>query len=395
MIVADIPKNETERLSALYKTKLLDSSDEESYDAITSAIALACDMPLAQICLIDAERVWIKSMIGGAVDIGRECPRHITFCQHTILQDDMLEVRDASKDPRFFDSPFVTSKPNIRYYAGVPLINQSGHALGTLVVADTKANKLSIEKKTLLKQMAVAVNSLIENKNTFSKFAHKTETKLHAAPDEVAKASSKHAKVFIVDDNNSERDSMVSLLRQANFITESFSSANLFLEHYHKQAGCLIVETSLRTKDGINIQEKLKELDMPIPTIFIAQKGDVQSSVDAMRAGAIDYLEKPIDLNKLIDSVREAISIDAKRRKEAATKQHLLQRLQTLTTREKQILELLMVNCGELSNKQIANKLNISHRTVEVHRSAIMAKMLARSRLELLEFAKICDMTTD
>ena len=146
MLAKNFTEQEIQRLEILRSTNLLDTEGECAFDSITKATAKLCDMPLSFICLVDAERVWFKSLSG--MDGITEIPRDIGFCPYTIQQKGLFEVQDASLDPRFKDSPLVINKPNLHYYAGYPLITKDGFALGTLCVMDYKPNSLDEQKKS-------------------------------------------------------------------------------------------------------------------------------------------------------------------------------------------------------------------------------------------------------
>ena len=156
--------NEAERLAVLHDTCLLDSPHEDAFDAITSITAQLCEAPISIICLVDAERVWIKSVRG--LSGVSEIPRAQGFCPHTINQNGIFEIGDATKDERFHDNPLVISEPYFKYYAGTPLITRDGYALGTLCILDYQPNKLSAEKKIYLEDMAKVVTELIEARRT-------------------------------------------------------------------------------------------------------------------------------------------------------------------------------------------------------------------------------------
>ncbi len=165
MIPAPKPEKETERIAALYEYELLDSMPESEYDDITRIAAEICGMPIALISIIDNERQWFKSKVGLHVN---ETHRDIAFCAHAILQpDEIFTVADAKKDERFFDNPLVTGAPFVTFYAGVPLVNETGDALGTLCVIDNKPNELTREQKETLKALArqVVSNFEIRKKN--------------------------------------------------------------------------------------------------------------------------------------------------------------------------------------------------------------------------------------
>ncbi|MDB4304243.1 GAF domain-containing protein, partial [Desulfosarcina sp.] len=151
---APIPDNEKERLKSLKSYDILDTPDEEDFNEITRLAARIAKSPIGLISLIDEERQWFKSKVGLNV---KETPRNISFCQHAIMQDDIYEIPNALKNELFLNNPLVKGNPDIRFYAGVPLIDPKGFHLGTLCVIDTKPKKLSLEQKEVLKLLAKAV----------------------------------------------------------------------------------------------------------------------------------------------------------------------------------------------------------------------------------------------
>jgi signal transduction histidine kinase len=161
MIHPPVPGNEKERLTALHKLNILDTDPEEEFDNITELASYICDMPVSMITLVDETKQWFKSKIGTEMC---DSDRDISFCSHAILEpENFMEVRDTHKDERFKDNPFANAgKDSIRYYAGVPLVNGTGMALGTLCVIDTKVNKLNERQITALKALAKQVEALFE-----------------------------------------------------------------------------------------------------------------------------------------------------------------------------------------------------------------------------------------
>lgn len=160
----ELPSNESERLQALQKYNILDTLPEQVFDDITTIAAQICNVPIALISLIDEERQWFKSHFG--LD-ATETPRDFAFCAHAINEPEKLfEVEDSEKDERFQDNPLVTGDPNVKFYAGSPLINPEGHALGTLCVIDNKANKLTEQQKKSLKALSRQVVSQLELKRS-------------------------------------------------------------------------------------------------------------------------------------------------------------------------------------------------------------------------------------
>lgn len=156
---APIPKDEKERLLALDEYAILDSAAEKGYDEIVELASFICDVPISTITLIDEQRQWFKSQ-KGLVD--SETAREIAFCSYAILQEEIMVVNDATKDDRFHDNPLVTGSPDIRFYAGMPLITQAGYRLGTLCVIDRKPKTLSQEQEFALRVLRDQVMNLFE-----------------------------------------------------------------------------------------------------------------------------------------------------------------------------------------------------------------------------------------
>ncbi len=157
-----VPENEDERLRALQEYNILDSLPQEQFDRLTKLASIIGNVPIALLCLIDKDRQWFKSKIGVSMN---QYPRESSFCQYTIMGKGFLEIEDTHTDSRFKDSPVLLQQPNIRYYAGFPLIDPNGYALGTICLLDKKPNKLSESQKESLRILSEdIVVQIINNK---------------------------------------------------------------------------------------------------------------------------------------------------------------------------------------------------------------------------------------
>lgn len=150
--------SEARRIEALHACALLDTAPHPAFDSLTRAAALALAAPVALVSLVDSDQQWFKSVMGLPV---RETPRAVSFCSHTIEGFEPLVVEDATRDLRFAKNPLVTEAPHVRFYAGAPLIDSEGFALGTLCVLDVRPRTLSEDELRLLGHLADAVMYLI------------------------------------------------------------------------------------------------------------------------------------------------------------------------------------------------------------------------------------------
>jgi FixJ family two-component response regulator len=188
--------------------------------------------------------------------------------------------------------------------------------------------------------------------------------------------------VFVVDDDPGVRKALARLLQAAGLITRCFSSAADFLkEHDPSQPGCLLLDLGLPGVNGLELQEALTASGCQRPIVFISGQGDVPQSVQAMKAGAVDFLVKPLQDEELIATVRLAIERDLEARRDRAQRESINKRIATLTQREIEVLEHIV--SGQL-NKQIAADLGTVEKTIKVHRARVMAKMGVESVAELV-----------
>lgn len=160
--------DEQARLAALQRYRILDTEPEQRFDDLTLLASQICDTPISLITLIDSDRQWFKSRVGLDVE---ETSRGVAFCAHAIRQPGIMQVSDAAGDARFRDNPFVTGEPNIRFYAGAPLITPDGHALGTLCVIDVKPRHLSDGQLRALDALRRQVESQLELKRNLDELA--------------------------------------------------------------------------------------------------------------------------------------------------------------------------------------------------------------------------------
>lgn len=190
--------------------------------------------------------------------------------------------------------------------------------------------------------------------------------------------------VYIVDDDPAVRDSLTLMLQQDGYRIRSFESGEAFLAVADTTThGCAIIDIRMPGMDGIQLQEEILRHQIPLPVIFLTAHGDIPKSVKAMKAGAVDFLTKPVTRRDLLAALQAASREIARIETSAANRSQAQAQLETLTERELQVTQLAILGH---SNKEIARKLGISHRTIEIHKSNIMKKTGA---LNLLELARI------
>lgn len=196
------------------------------------------------------------------------------------------------------------------------------------------------------------------------------------------KAGEEQPLVIIIDDDASVREALSELILSAGFQAQSFGSTRELLDGgVLDRPGCLIVDVRMPGASGLDLQRHLASSGNPKPIIFLTGHGDIPMTVQAMKAGAVDFLTKPVRDQALIDAVNAGIALDAARRVQAAAIKRTVERLETLTPRERQVLR--EVARGRL-NKQIAYDLGISDITVKLHRGNVMRKMEVASVGELI-----------
>jgi two-component system response regulator FixJ len=191
--------------------------------------------------------------------------------------------------------------------------------------------------------------------------------------------------VFIVDDDPSMRKSLRWLAESVGLRVETFGTAEEFLTAFDPQRpGCLVLDMRMPGMSGLDLQAELLKRGSTLPVVIVTGHGEVQSAVRAMKSGALAFIEKPFSDQELLDTVRHAIEVDADARTTALASREVEQRFQRLTPRERQVMHLIAAG---RANKQIANELKISQKTVEVHRAHVMRKLEATSIAELVRIA--------
>lgn len=192
--------------------------------------------------------------------------------------------------------------------------------------------------------------------------------------------------VFIVDDDAAVRMSVQGLLKTEGLRSEGFATPEEFLNSSHlDNPGCLVLDVRLRGVSGLDVQRRLSEMGLQIPIVFITGHGDIPMTVKAMKSGAVQFLTKPFRDQDLLDAVHEALERDRANRLQHGEIAVLQRRYATLTTRERQVMSLVV---SGLLNKQIASELGTSEITIKTHRSQVMRKMQAGSLADLVRAAE-------
>jgi FixJ family two-component response regulator len=192
--------------------------------------------------------------------------------------------------------------------------------------------------------------------------------------------------VFIVDDDASVRQSLERLILSMGLAAQSFASAAQFLQSGHREeTGCLILDVRMPEVSGLDLQEKLAGAGILLPIVFISGHGTVPMSVRAMKAGAVDFLQKPFDEQELIDAVYRAIDRCRQGKAEREELQEIQARVRSLTPREHEVLACVITG---MLNKNVADRLAMAEKTVKVHRASAMKKMGARSVADLVRMAE-------
>lgn len=194
--------------------------------------------------------------------------------------------------------------------------------------------------------------------------------------------------VFVVDDDTPLRDALLQLLETAGHDVEGYADGLAFLAAYQEdRPGCLLLDVAMPGMTGLEVQAALRSRGLQIPIVFLTGHGDIPMTVQAVQAGAVDFLEKPIQGVALLERIQRALALDHEHRHSRAARRAVVDRYRHLTEREREVMALVVMGA---SSKDIARQLGISFRTVEAHRAHVMHKMGAANLAELLRLAAYC-----
>jgi two-component system response regulator FixJ len=193
--------------------------------------------------------------------------------------------------------------------------------------------------------------------------------------------------IYLVDDDAAVRHALGTFLASEGYTVKDYDCAETFLQSKGITSGILVLDQRMTGMTGLELQQELKKRKVDLPIIFITGHGNVALSVMAMKAGAMDFIEKPFSNEVLLSNVQQAFRRLESQQKELGRKTFIMERYKTLTPREQEILAFIV---GGISNKDLAERLKISNRTIEVHRSRIMRKMSAENLPDLVRMAVLC-----
>jgi FixJ family two-component response regulator len=195
--------------------------------------------------------------------------------------------------------------------------------------------------------------------------------------------------VFIVDDDDAVRRALERLIRSVGLEVETFASGQEFLRRDPpERAACLVADVRMPGMSGLELQRELAKVGLSMPIIFMTGHGTVPMSVRAMKAGAVDFLQKPVDEQQLLDVIHQALETGAREKEDFTRQAEIRSRMESLTAREKEVFALVV---SGMLNKQIAAELGASEKTIKVHRARVMQKMQADSLADLVRMAERLD----
>ncbi len=274
---APLPNNEAARLETLYQYKILDTETESVFDEITRLAAYICGTPIALVSLLDAHRQWFKSKVGMEAT---ETPRDMAFCIHTILQSDVLIVPDALADQRFATNPLVTSAPNMRFYAGAPLMTPSGHALGTLCVIDRVPRTLSPEQVEALRALGHQVMTQIELRRHVA-FLAGTATEFKQIAEALRLQTERERLVALIAQRIRQSLSFREILNTTvSEVRQFLQVERVFIYRFEPDGGGVVVVESVAMKWKPILGSKLKDPTFAESYVQPYKGGRIQATAD-------------------------------------------------------------------------------------------------------------------
>ena len=302
MLKPEIPHNEQERLKELRRLNILDSEQEKDFDELVELASIICGVPISLVTLIDADRQWFKSKKGLEAD---STHRDVSFCGHAILEDDIFIIENAVADKRFYDNPFVTEDPHIRFYAGMPIKSENGFNLGTLCVIDSKPKKLSETQIKALKILGGQASKLIELRDKKMKLESTNEKleSLNQLNTQITSIISHDLKGPInsmrayLNSNYIDANKPEDLAQLFPLIKNNLNSLNELVEN--------LLEWSRSTNDVNMTEVNLKEIVLEVCNLF---EGNALEKNIALKCGISENMKVIADLAMLRFIIRNLMN---------------------------------------------------------------------------------------
>ena len=295
-----LPEGEPSRLKSLTDLRILDTSPEQVFDDIARLAALICDTPVAVITFIDERRVWFKAKIGLELD---EIPRDDSFCAYAILQSDVLIVPDPLSDERFMSS-FMVKEIGIQFYAGIPLITDDAHPLGTLAVMDRVPHLMTAEQSDSLRILARRIMHELELRQTGE--VQSPHQRLHLAPSRKPSAT-----ILLVEDTDNLRKLLQRVLEGNGFSVIPAADGAEALRLCQQHDGTIDVVVSdivMPHLNGLELEERIRGARPEAKFLFITGFGDQFPELrELIKMGAI-ILEKPFVPSELLRKVEDTLN---------------------------------------------------------------------------------------
>ena len=293
------PQDESSRLESLHSFRILGTSREQEFDDLAQLAALICNVPVAVIAFIDGQRVWFKAKIGLELD---DIPRDGSFCSSVILQSDVLIVPDPPSDERFMGS-FLVKQIGIQFYAGIPLITDDGHALGTLAVMDRVAHLMTEEQSDSLR---------ILGRRTIHELGRRRTREIqspHRRP-LLVPVPRRSVTILIVEDNDNLRNVLHRALEGKGFsvLSASDGAEALRLGHQHDGAIDLVVsDIVIPRPNGLELSERIRAARPETKFLFITGFGDRFPELRELIKHGTNILEKPFLSSELLSKVEDTL----------------------------------------------------------------------------------------